>query len=70
MAYAFCNLMKLFGKSEHRFNPVDRKDRYLLSDEIQNLSYEENRDLVDSENWWKANLVIVNMLFLRGFDCL
>ena len=40
LAYAFCNLMKLFGKGNHRFNPVDRKDRYLLSDEIQNLSIE------------------------------
>jgi hypothetical protein len=28
------------------------------------------KEFAISENWWKANLVIVNMLFLRGFDCL
>ena len=30
-------------------------------------AYEREYDI--AENWWKANLVIENLLFLRAFDC-
>lgn len=30
LAWLFCQLMKLFGKGEHRFQPVDAPDRYIL----------------------------------------
>lgn len=30
MAWTFCQLMKLFGKGEHRFQPVDVPERYIL----------------------------------------
>lgn len=28
------------------------------------------REFAIAENWWKANLVIENLLFLRAFDCI
>ncbi len=30
VAWSFCQLLKLFGKGEHRFQPVNSPDRYLL----------------------------------------
>ncbi|NLD47583.1 MAG: TMEM165/GDT1 family protein [Clostridiaceae bacterium] len=30
LAYGFCQMMKLFGKGEHRFEPVDSPERYMV----------------------------------------
>ena len=40
LAIIFCIIMKLLGKGEHRFPPVDRKERYIILDEITQPSIE------------------------------
>ncbi|WBW95055.1 MBL fold metallo-hydrolase [Oceanirhabdus sp. W0125-5] len=34
LALTFCRIMKLLGKGDHRFQPVDRKNRYIILDEV------------------------------------
>jgi len=34
LALTFCKIMKLLGKGEHRFSPVDREERYIVLDEV------------------------------------
>lgn len=34
LALAFCKIMNLLGKGEHKFPPVERKERYVILDEI------------------------------------
>lgn len=41
LALTFCKILKLFGKGEHRFAPVDRKDRYIIIDEVTQPIIEE-----------------------------
>lgn len=33
-ALAFCNIMKLLGKGDHVFPPVDRQERYIILNEV------------------------------------
>lgn len=40
LALAFCRVMKMFGKGEHRFPPVDRPDRYIVLDNEQRSAVE------------------------------
>jgi len=41
LALSFCRIMKLLGKGEHRFPPVDRPERYIVLDDSTQPIIEE-----------------------------
>lgn len=41
LALTFCRVMKLLGKGEHRFPPVDRSNRYIVLDDFTQPIIEE-----------------------------
>ncbi len=40
-AWLFCQILKLFGKGQHKFEPVDQEDRYLVIDDNNSSDIEK-----------------------------